>query len=138
MENGDKKMIISRQGNIFTAWLIWHFYEMPRFLLEVWKNYILFASNYFSLPVLLGSLFAPWHKYRWDYPKGINVAGFLNTLISNSFSRFMGALMRIFLIFAGILFQIFVLVAGLIIFLFWILTLLIIIAGFLFLYGFQF
>jgi hypothetical protein len=131
-------MEVSSKKNIITLWFVWQFYEMPKFLLGIWKNYILFASNYFSLPVLLKSLFSPWRKYRWDYPKGINVTGFLNTLISNSFSRFMGALMRILLIVCGILFQIFVLAVGLLVFLFWILVPFIIIAGFLFLYGFQF
>jgi len=129
MESGNKK-------NIITLWLVWQFYEMPKFLLGVWKNYILFASNYFSLPILLKSLFSPWRKYRWNYPKVINVAEFLNTLISNTFSRFMGALMRIFLIAAGIIFQIFVIFAGLIIFLAWILTPFIIIAAFIFIYAF--
>jgi hypothetical protein len=80
--------------------------------------------------VLFRSLFAPWRKYRWNYPKGFNVGEFFSTLISNAFSRFLGALMRIVLIIAGILFQIFVIFAGLVIFLLWILIPFIIIAGF--------
>jgi hypothetical protein len=120
----------ARKQNIISLWFYWHFYEMPKFLLGVWKNYILFALNYFSLPILLKSLFAPWRKYRWNYPKGFNVGEFFSTLISNAFSRFLGALMRIVLIIAGILFQIFVIFAGLVIFLLWILTPFIIIAGF--------
>jgi hypothetical protein len=118
--------------NILILWLIWHFYEMPKFLLEVWKNYILFALNYFSLPLLLKSFFAPWRKYKWNYPKGIDVGEFFSTLISNAFSRIIGAVMRIVLIVVGILFQIFVVLAGLVVFLFWIFIPFIIIAGFLF------
>jgi hypothetical protein len=104
-------------------------------LLGVWKNYIFFALNYFSLPILLKSLFAPWRKYRWRYPKGLNITEFFNTLISNAFSRFLGALMRIILIIVGILFQIFVIFAGLIILLLWILIPFIVIAGFYFIYA---
>jgi hypothetical protein len=118
--------------NIVSLWFYWQFYEMPIFLLGVWKNYILFALNYLSLTVLLKSLFAPWRRYKWNYPKGLNVGEFFNTLISNAFSRLLGALMRVVLIVAGILFQIFVIFAGLIIFLSWILAPFIIIAGFLF------
>lgn len=127
-------MEISQRQNVILLWFYWHFYEMPRFLLEVWKNYILFALNYFSLPDLLKSLFAPWRKYRWNYPKGIDVGEFFNTLISNAISRLLGALMRVVLIIIGILFQISVIFAGLIVFLLWILIPFVIIAGFLFVF----
>jgi len=120
--------------NIFITWLIWHFYEMPKFLLGVWKNYILFALNYFSVPFLLKSLFAPWRKYKWNYPKGFAVGEFFSTLISNAISRILGALVRIVLIVIGILFQIFVIFAGLMIVFLWIAIPFIIIAGFLFVF----
>jgi len=125
-------MKISNKQNIFIVWLFWHFYEMPEFLLNVWKNYILFALNYFSLPLLLKSLFSPWRKYNWRYPKGFDIGEFFSTLISNIFSRIIGFVMRIVLIIIGIAFQIFVVFAGLIIFLLWIFIPFIIIAGFLF------
>lgn len=119
----------SNKQNIFSLWLRWHFYEMPKFLFEVWNNYILFALNYFSLPILLKSLFSPWRKYRWVYPKSFDVGQFFSTLISNSFSRILGALMRVVLIIVGILFQIFVVLVGLIVILFWVSVPFIIIAG---------
>jgi hypothetical protein len=120
--------------NIIFSWFLWQFFEMPKFLLGVWKNYILFALNYFSLPLLLKSLFAPWRKYRWSYPKGLNIGEFFNTLISNTFSRFLGALMRTVLIIIGVVFQVFVVFAGLFVFLLWVLIPFIIIAGFLFIF----
>ena len=113
-------------------WAVWHFSEMPRFLLGVWKNYILFALNYFSLPILLKSLFAPWRRYRWSYPKGFNIGEFFSTLISNIFSRIIGAMMRIVLILVGFLLQIFVVLLGAVVFLFWVLLPFIIIAGLIF------
>ena len=127
-------MEIPRKQDILIEWFLWHFSEMPRFLLGVWKNYILFALNYFSLPSLLKSFFAPWRKYKWRYPKGFDVGGFFSTLISNAFSRILGGLMRIVLIVVGIIFQVFVIIAGLIIFLLWILVPFIIIAGILFVF----
>ncbi|MCX6724050.1 MAG: hypothetical protein NT155_02620 [Candidatus Staskawiczbacteria bacterium] len=122
----------AQKENIFVLWFLWHFYEMPKFLLGVWKNYILFALNYFSLPVLLKSLVAPWRKYKWNYPRGFDVGEFFTTLISNMFSRFLGAIMRIVLIAVGVVFQIFVIFSGLVIFLLWLLVPFIIIAGFIF------
>ena len=122
----------NNQQNIALVWALWHFYEMPVFLLEVWKNYILFALNYFSLLLLLKSFFNPWHGYRWIYPKGVNVFEFFNTLISNFFSRMLGVMMRAVLIIIGILFQVFVAVAGAIIFLSWMALPFIAALGFLF------
>ncbi len=108
--------------NIFLMWLVWHFYEAPMFLLEVWKNYIIFSFNYFSLPILVKSLFAPWRRYRWSYPKALDIGEFFSTVLSNFFSRIIGALVRIVLIIVGFIFQIFVVLAGLVIFLFWLLV----------------
>jgi hypothetical protein len=125
-------METSQRQNIISEWLSWQFYEMPKFLFGVWKNYIVFASNYFSLPILLKSLFSPWRRYRWNYPKGFQVGEFLSTLISNFFSRIMGFIMRIFLIISGIIFQIFVLLAGLVILLLWIFLPFTILTGILF------
>jgi len=122
----------SNRQNVVSMWAVWHFNEMPRFLLGVWKNYILFALNYFSLPILLKSLFAPWRRYRWSYPKGFNIGEFFGTLISNIFSRIIGAIMRIVLILVGFLLQIFVVLLGAIILLFWILLPFLIIAGLIF------
>ena len=81
---------------------------------------------------MLKSLFAPWRRYKWNYPRGLDIGEFFSTVFSNTFSRILGAIMRIVLIITGILFQIFVVLAGSIAFLAWILAPLIVIAGFLF------
>jgi|SRR3989344_3241895 len=122
----------AKENNIFIEWLIWQFYEMPKFLLEVWKNYLVFAANLFSLSLLLKTFFAPWRKYNWKYPKFFDIKEFFNTLISNAFSRILGATVRIVLIIIGILFQIFVVIAGFIIFIGWLLLPVGVVAGILF------
>ena len=127
-------MAATQRQNIFVVWLYWYFLEMPNFLLGVWKNYILFALNYLSLPVLLKSFLSPWRRYKWNYPKWYQVGDFLSTLVSNLFSRFLGAFMRFFLIIGGLIFQIFVIVAGLVIFVAWMFLPLLIIAGFWFVF----
>src|SRR3989338_1873872 len=107
--------------NIVTAWFFWHFYEMPQFLLLMWKNYIWFGANFFSIPLLLKTFFSPWRRYAWRYPKGFDPGEFFSTLISNVFSRLVGAIVRSFLVIVGIIVQIFILVAGGVVFLLWIL-----------------
>ena len=132
MEDTPKRLQANRQDNIFSLWVLWQFYEVPKFLLQVWNNYFMFASNFFSVKMLLKTFFAPWRRYNWRYPKGFDLTEFFNTFVSNAFSRVLGALMRIVLIIIGILLQVFVAIAGLIIFTGWLLIPLIIIAGFLF------
>lgn len=125
-----------KRENIFSLWLLWQFYEMPKFLLRVWNNYFMFAVNFFSAPQLLKTFLAPWRRYNWRYPKGFELAEFFNTLISNIFSRILGAMMRTVLIVTGILLQVFVAIAGLLIFIFWLLMPFIIIGGILFIFVF--
>lgn len=122
----------SNRENIFILWFFWQFFEMPKFLLHIWNNYFTFATNIFSMPLLLKTLFSPWRKYKWVYPRGFDIMEFLNTFISNIFSRIIGVFMRIILIVLGILFQVFVAVAGLVIFVCWLFLPFIIFTGFLF------
>ncbi len=124
-------MELAERQNIFIIWFFWHFYEMPRFLFSVWNNYLKFGSNYFSVPLLLKTFFSPWRRYNWMYPKGFDIAEFFNTLVSNTFSRILGAICRIVLIIMGIIFQIFIFMAGITVILFWLFMPAIIILGFL-------
>jgi len=107
--------------NIFFHYLSWHFLEAPRNILRAWKNFLKFGLNYFSLPLLLRTLFSPWHKYVWAYPRGLYIGKRLEVFISNLISRILGAILRIFLIVIGLLVEIFIFFAGIIILLNWLL-----------------
>jgi hypothetical protein len=96
----------------------------------------MFASNFFSLPLLFKTMFSPWRRYHWKYPSIVNIVEFFNTLISNIFSRLIGSLMRIVLIIIGVFFQIFVVLAGLAVLLGWFSIPLFIGLGFLFAFNF--
>lgn len=125
-------MATSRQQNLITSWLLWQFYEVPDFLIKVWQNYLLFGLNYFSILLLLKTIFSPWRGYNWKYPKALDVKEIFSTFISNVFSRVLGFVMRVVLIISGILVEIFIVFAGGALILFWILIPFIIIGGFLF------
>ena len=125
-------MEISRKENILGLWLAWQFYEMPKFLVHAWTNYFLFAVNYFSFTLLVKTLLSPWRRYRWAYPRGLNIGEFLSTLVSNIFSRIIGAVIRLVLIVIGLLFQVFVATGGVVVIVVWILLPFIIVFGFLF------
>ena len=124
--------ILEKRGNIIVMWISWHFYEMPKFLFSVWRNCLLFGLNYFSIPLLLKTLFSPWRRYNWFYPKGFDVKEFFNTFISNTFSRILGAMCRMVLIIIGVVAQIFIFVTGFAVIFLWFLIPFIIPFGILF------
>ena len=122
-------MEIVQKENIIISWIMWHYFEMPQFLFKVWKNYIMFATNFFSLPLLLKTLLSPWRRNAWKYPKGLDIQEIFSVFISNVFSRLMGFGLRFILIIVGAIFQVFVALAGIIIILMWLLLPFITIAG---------
>ncbi len=126
----------SQPKNIVLLWFSWQFYEVPKFLFYVWNNYMMFASSFFSFQLLLKTFFSPWHRYKWAYPKAFDIKEFFSTLISNSASRILGAMMRVVLVIAGAIFQAFVAIAGLVVFVGWLLIPFIIIFGFIFVFFF--
>lgn len=106
--------------NAIAGWFFWHFYEMPVFLFSMWKNYIAFVLYYFSIPLLVSTLFSPWRRYNWGYPKYFSLGEYAGTFISNLFSRIIGAMARLVLIATGIVSMAAVLVLGMAVMLAWI------------------
>jgi len=84
-----------------------------------WGNILWFNFNYFSVPLLLQTFFAPWRKISWDYEKGFDIGVYLFTFSSNLISRILGAIVRSFLIATGLAVQLVLLFLGGLLFLFW-------------------
>lgn len=113
-------------------YLRWHFYEMPSLILQGWKNYLKFGNYFFSITLLIKSLFAPWKRITWSYGRGFSPTRYLETLISNLFSRSVGAVLRATIIIVGLFFETFILVFGAIFYVFWIFLPAILFASFIF------
>jgi len=114
---------------IFWQWVEWQFFEMPGNILRAWRNFLNFGLYYFSIPILLKSLFSPWKRYHWVRPRGFDIGKYLETIISNLFSRTLGAILRFFLIIIGLLVEIFLIFAGFFVFLGWLFLPLLLIFG---------
>jgi len=114
--------------------LFWHFFEFPKKIIQVTKNFLKFSFYHFSIFDLLKTLFAPWRGYVWVKTKrGFDLGEILEVFASNLISRILGALARIFIIFFGIFFSFLILIFGILSFFFWIFSPLIFVL--LFLYG---
>ncbi|HLD70717.1 MAG TPA: hypothetical protein VI937_02450 [Negativicutes bacterium] len=114
-------MEIYKTRPLIISWFAWHFFQMPGFLVLVWKNYLVFCADFFSIPLLLKTLLSPWRKYRWSYPKSIDLGAYASNFIFNTFSRLMGLICRTTLIILGIMAQVLVIIIGAAGILFWIL-----------------
>ena len=125
-------MLNSFKNNIFTFWLAWHFWEVPKEIVAGWKNFLLFNLESFSIVLLVKTLFSYWHKYSWSYGRGFDFKVYLEAALSNLISRIIGAIIRIILIVIGIVSELFIFFAGLIILLAWLLLPFIIIVGIVF------
>lgn len=120
------------QENIIILWIQWYFLETPKGILKGWKNFLLFNLNFFSIPLLLKTLFSHWKKYYWTRQRGFSFGDYFNVLLSNLMSRFLGALIRITLIITGIILELVILIGGLIILIGWIVLPVLLIAGLIF------
>ena len=109
----------SPKQNIILLELSWLYFDVPRNILKAWRNFLLFNLNYFSIPLLLKTLFSHWRRYGYSYPRGFDIKGYFEVFTSNLISRILGAIMRSVLIIIGILIEIFIVLAGLIVFLGW-------------------
>jgi len=105
--------------NIFLQWFFWHFVEVPRELFGAWKNFLKFNFNYFSIGLLVQTLFSPWRADKIDYPRGFDFAQYFNIFFSNIISRCLGALVRLVFIAMGLIVGIFMFGVGIIILVFW-------------------
>jgi len=105
--------------NIVFQFLVWYFWDVPKKILLIWKNFLKFNLEYFSIFLLLKTFFAPWRDYRWDYGRGFDLARYAETLFSNLITRIIGAIVRSFLIAIGLAVEIFIILIGGVIFISW-------------------
>jgi hypothetical protein len=106
--------------DIFYQALIWHFWETPKEIVKAWKTLLVFNFNYFSVATLLKTFFSPWRRYQsayggWGFQKNIE------TLIFNSMSRIIGAILRATFIILGGLFMVIILICGIFLLALWVL-----------------
>ncbi|MCD6528581.1 hypothetical protein J7K44_03025 [bacterium] len=110
---------VAKKQNIFWQGFVWYLFDVPKGILKGWENYLRYNLNYFSLPLLLKTLFAPWRRYKWHPGRGFDIKRWLEARISNLISRTLGAIMRIALILTGLLVEVLIILIGLAIIIGW-------------------
>jgi len=71
--------------------------------LKSWKNFLKFWLYFFSIGLLLKTLFAPWRRDVTKYPRGFDIKQWAQVLLFNLLSRIIGAIVRLVAIVFGLL-----------------------------------
>ena len=94
------------------AYLHWQFFLAPRWLLETFWNLELALLQYFSVGLMLRTLFAHWHKDAVPYNRGSFGQIFLS-FAWNQISRTIGFIIRASVLFVWLVVQVLYLSAAL-------------------------
>jgi hypothetical protein len=86
-------------------YIAWHYGGGISDLIWVWKNFIWFGYNLFSVRALLKTLLSPFYRIRDSYKGWSSVEGLLETFVGNVVSRAVGLVLRVFVITLGLVFE---------------------------------
>lgn len=106
---------------IAIVFLRWYYGEAVKDVLTGWRNYIIFSLHYFSIPLLLKTLFTPWKRDITRKPRGLDLKKLFEYIAFNLISRGIGFIVRFLTIVVGILFFFIVIIAGIVFFVIWLL-----------------
>lgn len=108
-----------RYGFLFLDYFWWHYTRGLVDLLVNLKNLVRFVYNYFSLSVLLKTLFAPWRRLGEAYPSKFSPSAFFQALVINTLMRIFGFCVRLVILLIGIFFYLLSLMGAVLFFAAW-------------------
>ena len=89
--------------NLEISYVLWHYGRGVSDLIRVWKDILVFVVNFFSLPQLAATLFAPYRRLGEKSGSGFNPAELLSRLFVNTVMRLLGFVIRLVIITIGLL-----------------------------------
>lgn len=106
--------------SILPYYISWHYTHGISGFLQLWKNFLWFNYNFFSIPLLLRTLFAPFQRLKEQYQGGLHVEDFMSVVITNILMRCIGFIIRFSMILMGGVSYLVLLIGGVLCFLLWI------------------
>lgn len=104
---------------IFIQYLEWYFLDGTLRVLRGWKNAIVSYFNYFSISILIKTLFSPWKGISSGYGKGLDINRYIEAFVLNSMSRIIGMITRIIFLIIAVIVEFFVILGGLLVLIIW-------------------
>lgn len=84
-------------------YFVWHYTRAFVDLARVWMNIFWFLGDFFSIGLLMRTLFSPWQRMQEHRRKGLDIENFLAVLLVNTIMRLVGFFIRIVVISTGLL-----------------------------------
>jgi len=117
------KSVLNKKENKKIIFFAWYYEDGLHEFLEIWKNFLKFIWNHFSINSLVLTLFSPWKKdvsvrnWRGWHPK---LAARL--IFENSFSRIIGLFVRLWIVFFGVFVFFVIFLLGLLLLFIWLVS----------------
>ncbi len=99
-------------GMLLGEYLSWHYSLGIVKFVRAWMNTHWFLFHYFSISVLLASLFAPFHRIQEKRARGFDPQNWFEVFIINTLMRIVGAIVRCIVIVIGISVQVIAFMLG--------------------------
>ncbi len=103
-------------------YIIWHYGRALRDFANIWRNFLWFFWQVFSVPLLAATFFAPFHRLQERPRPGFHPDEMAQALVVNLLMRLVGMVTRAMLILVAFLMEFLVLVAGALLLLAWLLA----------------
>ena len=87
---------------IVLGYFKWHYSKAIVSLTKIWKNFLYFLFEFFSIQLLFKNFFDPWKRMTDNYPKSFNLKKYFYAFLANIIIRLVGMLMRLALIIIGL------------------------------------
>jgi hypothetical protein len=83
---------------LFVDYFVWHYSSALRDLCALWLNVMWFINHFFSMPLLIRTLFSPWRRITDPFHRG-SIEDYMSSFVMNVMTRVFGAGVR--LVFLG-------------------------------------
>lgn len=100
-------------------YFVWHYSTAIQEGLGIWKNFIWFISHFFSIGLLLRTLFLPWKRIKEYYGRGFDPQKYFETFFVNLIMRFVGFFVRGVFIIIGLAAEVGIFILGALAFVIW-------------------
>jgi hypothetical protein len=87
---------------IILGYLKWHYGQAIYSLWNIWKNFLFFIFEFFSIKLLFQNFFDSWKRMTDDYPRSFDLKKYFAIFIVNMITRIVGIIMRTGLIIIGL------------------------------------
>lgn len=107
---------------VLQYYFVWHYSVALKALWHLWRNFLWFTIHFFSIPLLLRSLFAPWKRMTEPAGKGWDFEAIAGSIVIGFFSRLVGATLRLILIVLGSIVLLLECIGLIVLYCFWLLA----------------